>query len=66
MVRQNPGHPAVSISERLRTGQATTLMGLAARPLSPQIKDGVVLESLYYTGGFVWMSSKTRVQAITF
>ena len=36
------------------------LGGSAARPLRPQIKDGVVLE--YWTEGFAWVASKTSMR----
>ena len=42
IVRQSPGYPVVSRDWDSRL--ATTLSGLAARPLRPQIKDGAVLE----------------------
>ena len=40
------GHPVVSIPERPRLPSGHRAYGSAARPLRPQIKDGVVLESL--------------------
>ena len=40
-------HPVVTISERLRLSSGhPDAYGLTAWPLGPQIKDGVVLESL--------------------
>ena len=44
MVRQTPGNPVVSISERLRLSLGHHAYGSAARPLKHQIKDDVVLE----------------------
>ena len=59
MARQSPGNPVVTISERdspQATTPTTTLYGSAARPLRPQIKDGVVLEYIHFqpfsTSGF--------------
>ena len=37
-----PGNPVVSISERLRLSSGHHAYGSAARPLRPQIKDGVM------------------------
>ena len=46
MVQQTPGHPVVTISERLRLSSGHPYSyDSVARPLRPQIKDGVVLES---------------------
>ena len=53
MVRQTPGHPVVSISERLRLPSGHHAYGSAARPLRPQIKGGVILE--YYHLLIIWL-----------
>ena len=47
MVRPTPGHPLVSISERLRLSTGHHAYGLAALTLRPQIKDGVVVEYIH-------------------
>ena len=48
MVEQTPGHPVVAISERLRLSSGDPdSYGSVAQPLRPQIKDGVVFESLF-------------------
>ena len=46
--RPHPGHPVVSISKRKRLLSGHHAYGSAARPLRPQIKDGVVLKYIHF------------------
>ena len=45
---QTPGHPVVSISERMRLLSGNHAYGTTARPLIHQIKDGDVLEYIHF------------------
>ena len=68
MVKYGPAdssHAVVTISERLRLSSGhPDAYGFVAWPLMPQIKDGVVLESLYRTEGFAWMADLKQVYLI--
>ena len=48
MVRQTPGRPVVSITEKLRLSSGHHAYGSAVRPLRSHIADGVVLENIYF------------------